>query len=250
MVLAVWNGQHVLLSQSSFHLLGSCQIQDTIQNMNISFIISKTIQHVNSLRPRQNRRHFADDIFKCIFLNENVWIPIKISLKFVPKDPINNIPALVQIMAWRRPGDKPLSEPIMVTLLTHICVTRPQWVKSYLSKPSYTALLLYPSQIYHWGLGMIIISLLQTCIMGWLGNFSTSKYDAWPPAKIDSVCRPFSDETMCFCIEWVPCLWINDYRQFSNIRRTQSQNIKVSRLVLMLSLPNPLKPCVKLRMKM
>ena len=85
---------------------------------------------VNSLRPRQNGRHFADDIFKCIFLNENVWIPIKISLKFVPKGPIDNIPALVQIMAWRRPGDKPLSEPMMVSLPTHICVARPQWVKA------------------------------------------------------------------------------------------------------------------------
>ena len=84
----------------------------------------------NSLRPRPNRRHFADDILKCIFLNENVWISIKISLKFVPKGPINNIPALVQIMAWRRPGDKPLSEPMMVRLPTHICVTRPQWVKA------------------------------------------------------------------------------------------------------------------------
>ena len=72
--------------------------------------------------------YFADDIFFCIFLNENVWIPINISLKFVPKCPINNIPALVQIMAWRRPGDKPLSEPMMVILKTHICVTRPQWV--------------------------------------------------------------------------------------------------------------------------
>ena len=82
----------------------------------------------NSLRPRQNRRHFADDIFKCIFLNENVWIAIKISLKFVPKGPINNISALVQIMAWRRPGDKPLSEPMMVILPTQKCVTRPQWV--------------------------------------------------------------------------------------------------------------------------
>ena len=57
-----------------------------------------------------------------------IWISIDISLKFVPKGPINNIPALVQIMAWRRPGDKPLSEPMMVSLLTHICVTRPQWV--------------------------------------------------------------------------------------------------------------------------
>ena len=85
-------------------------------------------QQVNTLRPRQNGRHFADDIFKWIFLNENVRISIKISLKFVPKGQINNIPALVQIMAWHRSGDKPLSEPMMVSLLTHICVTRPQWV--------------------------------------------------------------------------------------------------------------------------
>ena len=85
-------------------------------------------QCMNSLSPRQNGRHFADDIFKCIFLNANVRISIKISLNFVPKGSINNIPSLVQIMAWRRPGDKPLSEPMMVSLLTHICVTRPQWV--------------------------------------------------------------------------------------------------------------------------
>ena len=84
---------------------------------------------VNTLRPRQNCRRFADDNFKRIFLNENVRISIKISLKFVPKGPINNNPALVQIMAWRRSGDKPLSEPMKVSLLTHICVTRPQWVK-------------------------------------------------------------------------------------------------------------------------
>ena len=82
----------------------------------------------NTLRPRQNGRHFADDIFKRLFLNENIWIPMKISLKFVPKCSINNIPALVQIMAWRRPGDKQLSELMMINLPTHICVTRPQWV--------------------------------------------------------------------------------------------------------------------------
>ena len=68
---------------------------------------------INTLRPRQNGRHFADDIFKCIFLNENVLIPIKISLKYVPKGPNNNIPALFQIMAWRRLGGKPLSEQYM-----------------------------------------------------------------------------------------------------------------------------------------
>ena len=84
----------------------------------------------NTLRPRQNGRHFADDTFIRIFVNENVRISIKFSLKFVSKGPINNISALFQIMAWRRSGDKPFSEPMMVSLPTHICVTRPQWNNS------------------------------------------------------------------------------------------------------------------------
>ena len=97
------------------------------------FFIVTLNKPFNTLRPRQNGRHFADDIFKCMFFNENVWISIKISLKFVPKGPINNIPALAQIMAWRRPGDKPLSEAMMVNLPTHICVSRPQWVNKHSS---------------------------------------------------------------------------------------------------------------------
>ena len=67
----------------------------------------------NTLSPRQNGRNFADDIFKRIFLNENVRISIEMSLKFAPKGPFNNISALVQIMAWRRTGDKPLSALMM-----------------------------------------------------------------------------------------------------------------------------------------
>ena len=47
-------------------------------------------------------------------------------MKFVPQGPINNVPALVQIMAWRRPGDKPLSETMIASLTAHICVTRHQ----------------------------------------------------------------------------------------------------------------------------
>ena len=86
------------------------------------------IWYFNTLRPRPNGRRNPDDISKCILLNENICIPIKISLKFVPKGHINNIPSLVQIMAWRRPGDKPLFEPMMVDLVMYICVTRPQWV--------------------------------------------------------------------------------------------------------------------------
>ena len=81
---------------------------------------------LNTLRLRQNGHHFPDDIF----LNENAWILIKISFKFVPRCPINNIPILVQIIAWHRPGDKPISEPGTVSLLMHIYITRPQWVNS------------------------------------------------------------------------------------------------------------------------
>ena len=77
---------------------------------------------VNTLRQRQNGQHLADDIFKHIFFNENIWISIKISLKLVPKGSINNTPALVQIMAWHWAGDKPLSEPIMASFAdTYTC---------------------------------------------------------------------------------------------------------------------------------
>ena len=53
------------------------------------------------------------DIFKCIFLNESDKILIQISLKLVSRSPIDNKPALVQVMVWRWTGDKPLSEPMM-----------------------------------------------------------------------------------------------------------------------------------------
>ena len=48
----------------------------------------------NSSPPGQNDRHFADNIFRCIFMKEKFCILIKISLKFVPEGPIDN-PALV-----------------------------------------------------------------------------------------------------------------------------------------------------------
>ena len=61
---------------------------------------NNSLREINTLRPGKNGRHFPDDHLKCIFLNENIWISINISLKFVPKGRINNIPALVKIMAW------------------------------------------------------------------------------------------------------------------------------------------------------
>ena len=57
-----------------------------------------------------------DAIFQATYSTVFSWLKmyeLKISLKNVPKGPINNIPSLVQIMAWRRPGDKSLSEPMM-----------------------------------------------------------------------------------------------------------------------------------------
>ena len=90
------------------------------------------VSFLNTLRLWQSCYHFTDNIFKCIFLNENVWIWVKISIKLVPGGPVSNIPTLVQIMAWCRSGAKPLSELMMVSLLKHICSTWPQWVKQQL----------------------------------------------------------------------------------------------------------------------
>ena len=69
--------------------------------------------HPTPLHPWTNGRHFADDIFICIFVNEKNCIVIKGSLKFVPKSLIDICPALIEIMAMRRPGDKPLAEPML-----------------------------------------------------------------------------------------------------------------------------------------
>ena len=77
---------------------------------------------INTLRLRQIGHCFPDDIFKCIFLNENIWISIKISLKFVSKGPINNFPALVEIMAWRCPGTSHSSHYLNQWWLDYRCI--------------------------------------------------------------------------------------------------------------------------------
>ena len=90
---------------------------------------------INILMLRQDDYHFTDNIFRCLFSNGNFWI--NISLKFVPQGQINNIPTLIQLMAWHQQGDKPLSETMVVRLLTHKWVPQSQWVKgSALSQPS------------------------------------------------------------------------------------------------------------------
>ena len=93
-------------------------IQDTPKNLAgltlvMLNVFHETLKYINSSPPGQNGRHFADDSFKHIFMNEKCFISIRISLKFVPNGPIDNKAALVQVMAWRRTGDKPLPEPML-----------------------------------------------------------------------------------------------------------------------------------------
>ena len=108
--------------------------------LKVSYAVKKSVKWIkfigwdgllplfNTLIPIQNGLQFPDDIFKGILLNENVWVSLKISLTFVPKARINNIPALVQIRAYRGPGAKPLSEPMVVSLFTHICINWSQLI--------------------------------------------------------------------------------------------------------------------------
>ena len=81
----------------------------------------------NSSPPGQNGRHFADDIFKC--MNEKLRILIRVSLKFVPKGPINNKSALVQVMAWAEQATSHYLKKCLLSSLTHICGTRGRWDK-------------------------------------------------------------------------------------------------------------------------
>ena len=129
-------GVHSLINVSLTHFLLQSQGNKLpLRSMHAILMASGYMFHIyvscaiNTLRPRQNGPHFSDDIFKRIFLNGNWYILMKISFKFFPQGPINNIPALVQIMALRRPGDKPLSEPVMVNCMMNLCVTQFQWVK-------------------------------------------------------------------------------------------------------------------------
>ena len=103
------------------HIIWKCP-QGTVPDC--PFNVEKYLNNIEAETrwPPIRRWHFQTN-----FLNENVKISIKISPKFVSKGPINDIQALVQIMAWRRPGDKPLFEPMVVRIPTHISVVRPQW---------------------------------------------------------------------------------------------------------------------------
>ena len=128
----------------------------------------------NTLRLRQNGCHFPD-IFKCIFLNENVWISIKISLKFVPNGPINNIPALVQIMAWRRPY-----------FFMDICVTQPWWVKK---RPE-----LITYQVWHVSMTRLTTQFSQNYFEHWWSRSTLVEVIACQASP-----KPLSEPMLTYC---------------------------------------------------
>ena len=111
--------------------------------------ILKSYGELNTLRPRQYGGHIPDDSYRYIFLHENVLNALRIPVKFVSRVQINNMPASLQIIAWRWPGNKPLSEQMMVNL--HLCIIKSQWVKSYY---------LFPFRRF-----IKQISIIQVCIM-------------------------------------------------------------------------------------
>ena len=124
----------------------------------------------------QYGRHCPDDIFKCIFVNENVLIWIQILLKFVHKGSINNIPSLIQIMACRRPGDKSLSESMMVSLLTHICIARPQWVDEWVIKFNDISWIA-DSKVHVIHIGRVIITYTLESLSSLTYNMQSTGYD-------------------------------------------------------------------------
>ena len=82
------------------------------------------------ISPGQNGHHFADDIFRCIFMNEKFCILIKISLELVPMGPNDKNPALVQTRAWLRIAISHHLKKCSLDSRTHICCTRGRWVNT------------------------------------------------------------------------------------------------------------------------
>ena len=81
---------------------------------------------LNSSPPEQNGCHFADDVFKYIFVDEK---SSQILLKFVPEGPIDNNTALVQVLGTRQAASHYLNQCYLPSSLMHICGTRGRWVK-------------------------------------------------------------------------------------------------------------------------
>ena len=169
-------------------------------------------------------------ILKCIILNEKVRSSLKNSLRFVPKVQINNIPTLVQTMSWSWQGDKPLSVPMMVSLLAHICVTRHQWINPEFALPDFG--------YYH------IVSCLNSL---WPSDAIWRHRSELTLARIMSCCLTSSNHYLnksCFIIESV--LWHSTGRNFTrtvhDLYRSMRSEITLTTLSPHLPGANELSP--------
>ena len=89
---------------------------------------------VNSSPSGENGPLFADDMFKRIFFNVNIWISNKISLEYIPRGLIDNMSVLVQIMAWPVQVPSHYLNQCWPSSPMHICSTRGRWVKQHTCK--------------------------------------------------------------------------------------------------------------------
>ena len=103
---------------------------------------------INSFHLDKMAAILADDKFSCNFVNENDRIPIQISLKFVPRNPIDSKPALVQVMAWCWSGDKPLPEPMLIQFTDGALEGGVKTIQKYNNITSYFLVLFVST---HWG---------------------------------------------------------------------------------------------------
>ena len=150
------------------------------------------------MRLWQNGRHFADDTFRRIFLSENLRISLIFHWSYFPKGPINNIPALVQIMAWRRVGDKPLSEPMLTQIQWRIYAL--VWFK-YI----FLQLLLCNTKSVTWRWNKYVISYAQMTgkITYFITHNRTLCYDTNIPTRISS---------KVVCMSTIRCRFITWYK--------------------------------------
>ena len=124
MYLILLRCRRVVSFETAFHKYINIILNKTKSKGNPRRIVS----WFNTLRPRRSGSHF-----QTTFSNAFSWMKIVVvwsKFHWNLQGPINNIPVSVQIMGWRRSGDKPLPEPMMFSLMTHICLTRPQWDKT------------------------------------------------------------------------------------------------------------------------
>ena len=223
--------------------------------------------------PRKTGLDFLHDIFKSIFLNENIQISIGISLKFVHKFPIDNKPTLVQIMAWHLTGDKSLSEPMMTFFTEAYTVERPNgramgcfFEYSWENWPRYNG-----TALYIWVTWPGWVNLYPYVCPGWepliAQRRKTLSRGRVRVHNAPNSCSPWSKRSQTdthrddgnsasASWQWVKLQnqllknHLRNYRKTSSISRTKFQNSNVSCILLQLSSLNPLKPDVKWRMKM